>query len=84
MEEHDEHVNVINDEMDAHFMLLVDTYVHDEASFRKFRYYLNDHNDFVRKTMNALAVKYQCADHYQTAAKGVGESRSTIYRATKK
>ena len=74
---------IINDEMLLCYQELKAKYVHDEASYREFKFYLNDFNQSIRIDMNDTAIHYRCKDHFKAAAENTGESRKTIWRATK-
>ena len=82
MNEHNQN-QVITKEMFEAYQTIKNKYVHDEESFRLFFFYLDDFCQLVRVDMDETAIEYQCRDHYKTAGERVGESRQTIWRATK-
>ena len=75
--------NVITDEMFDAFKSIKNKYVNDEDTFRQFFFYLDDFCIMVRKEMDETAVHLKLKDHYSAAGEHLGESRVTIWRATK-
>ena len=58
-------------------------YVSDRETFLRFYFYVQDFVVMVRKFMDEMAVMYKVKSHLKEAAERLGESRRTIYNATK-
>ena len=75
--------HVVTAEMFDAFLSIKNKYVHDEEYFRQFFFYMSDFNQLVRIDMDDPATRWKLNDHYKAAAERLGETRQTIWRATK-
>jgi hypothetical protein len=58
-------------------------YVHDKTTFLQFYFYVQDFVVMVRQFMDEMAREYKIKNHLYEGGQRLGESRGTIYNATK-